>query len=384
MPTSPRKARILIKSKEAKVVKRFPFTIQMLRVTGNNKQKVTLGIDSGYKFIGFSCVTEKRELLRGEMKLENGTSKRLTERRMYRKNRRSKLWYREPRFNNRKKSFDWIPPSIKRRYQVHLSLIKIIGEILSIAKKVVETGKFDIQKLINQEISDVEYQQGNLYESNLKSFVISREHCICQFCKKEKGNDNWKFHHIIGRKDGGTNRPDNIALLYEKCHKYIHKNNLEHLIQKNKEYKESTFMNIIRNKFQKDLVCEITYGYITFNKIKELNLEKNHSNDAFAIANGKFQKRCYEIQIIQKRKNNRCLQLNRKGFKPSIRKKRYMYQPHDLVKINDKIYSVKGVHSYGKYVRVSEIRSEKWLDFSVRKIQSSYTCNSVVFNNFTL
>ena len=34
--------------------------------TGETKQPVTLGIDAGYKHIGFSAVTEKRELVSGE------------------------------------------------------------------------------------------------------------------------------------------------------------------------------------------------------------------------------------------------------------------------------------------------------------------------------
>ncbi len=378
MPTSPRKARILIKSKEAKVVKRFPFTIQMLRVTGNNKQKVTLGIDSGYKFIGFSCITEKGELLRGEIKLENGTSKRLIEKEMYRRNRRSKLWYRKPRFNNRKIKSGWLPPSIKRKYNSHLSLIRIIEKILPIKKYIVETGNFDIQKLINPKIQGSEYQQGNLYESNLKNFVIAREHGICQFCKKEKSNDKWRFHHINGRKDCGTNRSDNIALLHKKCHKKIHRNNLVHLIKKNNEYKECSFMNIVENRLKNDLNCDITYGYITYNRIRELNLEKSHSNDAFVIAGGSFQSRCPEIHIIQKRKNNRCLQINRKGFKPSIRRKRSVYQPHDLITINGEKYNVVATHSYGRCVSVIGFENKKVLNFSTKKIESSYSYNGMI------
>ena len=54
MPTSSSKARRLVKNGDTKVVKRFPFTIQMLVPTGENKQKIVLGIDSGYKKIGFS------------------------------------------------------------------------------------------------------------------------------------------------------------------------------------------------------------------------------------------------------------------------------------------------------------------------------------------
>ena len=59
MPTTPRKARLLLKSGEAKVIKRTPFTIQLLHASGETKQPITLGIDSGYVHVGLSAITEK-------------------------------------------------------------------------------------------------------------------------------------------------------------------------------------------------------------------------------------------------------------------------------------------------------------------------------------
>ena len=80
MPTRQQKARRLLKEGKAKVVSAFPFTIQMLVPTGENKQPITLGIDSGYLNIGFSAVTEKKELISGEVKLLKDVSKKLAER----------------------------------------------------------------------------------------------------------------------------------------------------------------------------------------------------------------------------------------------------------------------------------------------------------------
>ena len=59
MPTTPAKARKLLKKGRAKVAQRSLFTIQLLYATGKAKQPVKLGIDPGYKHIGFSAVTEK-------------------------------------------------------------------------------------------------------------------------------------------------------------------------------------------------------------------------------------------------------------------------------------------------------------------------------------
>ena len=101
MPTKQSKARKLIAQGKAKLIKSYPFTIQLYYATGEAKQDVVLGLDLGYKNIGFSCVTKKHEVMSGVVVLENNMSKRLIERVMYRRGRRSKLWYREPRFDNR-------------------------------------------------------------------------------------------------------------------------------------------------------------------------------------------------------------------------------------------------------------------------------------------
>ena len=47
MPCSPAKARLLLKEKKAIVKRRTPFTIQFTIATGEARQPVTLGVDSG-------------------------------------------------------------------------------------------------------------------------------------------------------------------------------------------------------------------------------------------------------------------------------------------------------------------------------------------------
>ena len=107
MPCSLAKARHLLERKRAKIVNLNPFVIKLTFECENKVQEVSLGIDSGYKHIGFSAITEVKEVVSGEVALDDKTSKRLTERRMYRGHRRSRLRYRKPRFNNRKTSEGW-------------------------------------------------------------------------------------------------------------------------------------------------------------------------------------------------------------------------------------------------------------------------------------
>ena len=62
MPTTQRKARILLKEKKAKIVKYNPFTIQLNYPTGENRQEVNIGIDTGAKNIGVAIVSNDKIL----------------------------------------------------------------------------------------------------------------------------------------------------------------------------------------------------------------------------------------------------------------------------------------------------------------------------------
>lgn len=84
MPCSSAKARILLKEDKAKVVKRKPFTIQLLYGSSNYTQPITLGVDSGYLNIGLSALTEKKEVFNAEVKLRNDIKELNDDRRGYR------------------------------------------------------------------------------------------------------------------------------------------------------------------------------------------------------------------------------------------------------------------------------------------------------------
>ena len=105
MPTERHgKVRRLLRDKKAKVVRRCPFTIQLLYDTTSIVQEVTLGVDSGSRTIGLSATTKKKVLFEAEVTLRNDIVDLLSTRREMRKGRRNrKTRYRKARFNNRKK-----------------------------------------------------------------------------------------------------------------------------------------------------------------------------------------------------------------------------------------------------------------------------------------
>jgi hypothetical protein len=122
--------------------------------------------------------------------------------------------------------------------------------------------------------------------------------------------------------------------------------------------KAAIYLNIIRWRIVEHLRAEYTYGYVTKYHRNKLGLEKSHENDSFVIAGGTVQERCRPYEVIQTRRNNRSLQLNRKGFKPSIRRRRHEFQPHDLVKFEGRTYKVKGTHCYGKRIILKSVNGQ--------------------------
>lgn len=398
MPTSLRKARLLLRNNKAKVVKRCPFTIQLKYQTGENKQPIKLGVDSGYKNVGLSATTEKRELFSAHAKLRTDIPEKLTEKKMYRRGRRNRnTRYRKARFDNRKsfkKRHGRLAPSIQHKLDSHIRLIDNTKQILPITSTTIEVATFDTQKMQNPEISSIEYQQGTLQGYEVREYLLEKWDRKCAYCGKT--DVPFEIEHIIPPSRtglGGSNRISNLTIACHECNQK--KGNMtaaefgrpEIHVLSQKSLKDAAFMNIVRWKLVNSIPeCHHTYGYITkYNRIR-LGLEKSHVNDAFVIAGGISQERCKPFEVKQIRRNNRSLQLNRKGFKPSIRKQRYKFSPGDLVirrsslqttgwgeKIKKKdivIYTVKGVFNYGKSIRLTNpIPGEKDINANIGDVK---------------
>jgi hypothetical protein len=221
MPTTPRKARLLERSGKAEKVSHRPYTIKLLYPTRGHVQPITLGIDAGYQHIGFSAVTESKELIGGELHLLEGMSDRITEKSRYRRVRRSRLRHRAPRFDNRNRSEGWLAPSIQHKYNAHLKMIERITSRMPVSKIVIETASFDIQKIKNPEIQGTEYQQGEqLGYANLTAYIRHRDGYKCQNpdCKNKSKDKVLQIHHLGYWKNDRTNRPGNLITLCDKCH----------------------------------------------------------------------------------------------------------------------------------------------------------------------
>ena len=317
MPTENHaKVRILLKSKKAKVVKRCPFTIQLLYSSTNYTQEITLGVDSGSKHIGLSATARNRVLFESDITLRNDIVDLLSTRRQNRRTRRNhKTRYRKPRFDNRKRIDGWLAPSIQNKVDTHLTVIRKVHEILPINKIIVEVASFDIQKIKNPAISGTDYQEGEqLYFWNVREYVLFRDGHTCQCCKGKSKDKILNVHHIESRKTGGD-APNNLITLCETCHKGYHKGTvkLPKTIHRGMSFRDAAFMGIMRWAFYNKLKeiypnVNLTYGYITKNTRITNGLPKDHYIDArcisgnpLAISDGTvyYQKkvRCHNRQI---------------------------------------------------------------------------------------
>jgi hypothetical protein len=415
MPTSPRKARLLLETGKAAIAGRTPFTIRLLHGSSGYKQPIVLGVDAGYAYVGYSAVAGKEELMGGELMLMKGMSERLKERAMYRRQRRKHLRHRKPRFDNRRTPKGWLAPSIRHKLDSHTRWIQKLMGYLPITRVIVEVANFDIQRIKDPDIQGVGYQQGEQAGYwNLREYILHRDGHQCQSPECKGKSEILEVHHLGYWKSDRGDRPGNLITLCEKCH--TPRNHLKGRFLFGwqppvKSFRPETFMSTVRWRLVNELGCEHTYGYATKSGRIQLGLEKTHHNDAFVIAGGSGQTRAEPLHLDQIRRNNRSLQKFydaqyldiRTGEKASgqtlssgrrtrnkelggetlrmcrghklspgrisIRRKRYAYQPGDLARHEERIYRVKGVHCYGerimlegskKSIRMDHIQPLRW------------------------
>jgi len=383
MPTTQRTGKKLIKEGKATVVQRCPFTIQLNYATGETKQPIKLGVDIGYTKIGFSAKTDKLEVISGTLALRKDVSNKLEARRMYRSTRRNRLGYRPPRFNNRERPEGWLAPSIQHRHDSHIRLVAKLETLLPITFKKVEVANFDAHKMQHPEITGIAYQQGELQGYEVREYLLEKWGRKCAYCGRK--DCPLEVEHINPKSRGGTDRVSNLTLSCRTCNLKKGNKTAEEFgyptvqQQAKKSLKTTACLNNIRWRIVAQLGAEHTYGYVTKYHRNKLGLEKSHVNDAFVIAGGTNQERCRPYEVIQVRRNNRSLQKNRKGFKPSIRRQKYQLQPYDLVKYNNRTYRVKGVHCYGKRV-VLENPTGKNPSVAIKKVELVNYGKGLLFN----
>ena len=353
MPTNSAKARKLLKAGQAKVKWREPFTIQLTRPTGGARQEVVLGVDAGYKHIGLSASTKKRELFASEVELRSDVTKLIAQRRELRRFRRSrKTRYRPARFDNRVRSKHkgWLAPSVEHRISTHLRQVDKVLAILPVSSIVVETASFDIQKIVNPDIEGVGYQQGSKQGFyNTRAAVLCRDNYTCQCCRGKSGDKVLEVHHLESRLTGG-NALNNLITLCRACHRGIHLGEIELKFSRGTSFKDAAFMNTARWEIfnhlkaaHPKLKVRYTYGYITKYNRDQKHIEKSHCADAFCIAGNLEAQRANTVYFQkQVRRHNR--QIHKINPLKGGRRK-----------LNQQAYEVKGFRLFDKVLYKGQV-----------------------------
>ena len=284
MPCSQRKARLLLKEGKAKIVDYKPFTIQLLSPTGESTQETHVGVDTGAKYIGIAVTSEDKVLAKGEVQLRDGIHENMESRLILREARRSRnTRYRQARFLNRARKNTWLPPTVQSKLDATFKWIDKFCELVPNPILHIEVGTFDVSKLGSNNLQD------NHDYYNKRYYVFNRDGFTCQCCKKR--SDKLKLHHIVFKSHGGTDSVNNLITVCETCHSS--ENHQEGGVLYNwmlkrksvKQYKDATFMNIVRCRTIKRYPnAIITYGYETEPYRRELGIDKTHCNDAISIA----------------------------------------------------------------------------------------------------
>lgn len=378
MPTNRHgKVKHLLKSGKAKVVKRCPFTIQLLYESLTYTQNLTLGVDTGSGTIGTAVSKDNGDIVyMSEVIVRNDIADKMKQRSKYRRNRRNrKTRYRKPRWLNRKNSIksNRFSPTMVSKFHSHVKEIEYIKSILPITTLVLETGQFDMHLMKNPGLANLEirhwgYQKGPNYGfENTKAMVLNMDNYTCQCCKGRRRDSKLEVHHIIFRSQGGSDEESNLITLCHACHKALHSGKISlRLSGKVKgTLKYATQMNSIRKQLFRVYPDAIeTFGYITKANRLAIGVNKEHYYDACTIATqGKpftvkaklCKKKCVSNGDFQKTKGIRSEQ-------PIVTDKICGFRKFDKVKYFGKEYFIKGRMSTG-YAILMDIDGRK-IDFS--------------------
>jgi 5-methylcytosine-specific restriction endonuclease McrA len=218
-PVHAGRARILLSAGKASVYRRFPFCI-ILKVAVDHPELADLRVklDPGSKMTGIAVVNDVSGEVVFAANLEHrggDIKKRLDDRRAVRRSRRHrKTRYRAARFNRQNKKKGWLPPSLQSRISNVATWVNRLRRFCPTTAMSMELVKFDLQKMENPEISNVEYQQGTLQGYEAREYLLQKWNRQCCYCGK-KGVP-LQIEHIHPRAHGGTDRISNLCLACEK------------------------------------------------------------------------------------------------------------------------------------------------------------------------
>src|SRR5215510_1141924 len=275
-PTTPRRARLLLKTGKAAVFRRYPFTIILKREIENPvAPDLKVKIDPGSKKTGIAIVSQNTGELVFAAEIEHrgqAIKASLAARRSLRRGRRKrKTRYRKPRFDHRTKPGGWLPPSSESRIENIYTWVSRLGRVYPLSGIAMESVKFDTQLMQNPEIEGVEYQQGELAGFEIREYVLIKFDHTCVYARMGSPCDeDLNLDHVVPRSKGGSDRVSNLVCA---CRKHNEEKN--HLSLE--EYAKKHGLDVSKIKTQaktplKDAAVINTIRWALFNRLKGFGL----------------------------------------------------------------------------------------------------------------
>jgi 5-methylcytosine-specific restriction endonuclease McrA len=219
-PVHPGQARLLLTQGRAAVFRHYPFTIILKEEVHDAQiEPLRLKIDPGSKTTGLAVVNDATgEVVWAAELTHRGQAikARLDARRAIRRGRRTrKTRHRAPRFLNRRRPDDWLPPSLESRVANVTTWVARLRRLCPIAALSMELVKFDTHLMQDPDIGGVAYQQGELAGYEVREYLLEKWGRRCAYC----GATGVPLHveHIVPRSRHGSDRVSNLCIACEPC-----------------------------------------------------------------------------------------------------------------------------------------------------------------------
>ncbi|MGW0200410.1 RNA-guided endonuclease IscB [Nonomuraea sp. NPDC003201] len=182
-PCTSARARQLLKRGRAVVHRHTPFVIRLKdRTTAESEiDGVGLGVDPGSRHTGIAVFTARAGQRRARYGIQldhRGASilRKMQQRAAYRRARRvRKLRYRMPRFSNRGRRQEWLPPSLRHRVVTTVSRVDRLARWAPVRAVHLERVAFDTHAIsAGRPLECVEYQHGTLHGTEVREYLLTK------------------------------------------------------------------------------------------------------------------------------------------------------------------------------------------------------------------
>ena len=128
-----------------------------------------------------------------------------------------------------------------------------------------------------------------------------------------------------------------------------------------------------RAKINHDPIKAKEYREVNKESLRKYKKSLKYKNNRIKYDKKYYLKNRDKLLQKQKHRHNRAIQLNRKGFKPSVRTSVYKIQPKDWVKIDGEWKETSGVHCKGKSLIVNK------KSINIKHVESIYNTGSFIW-----